>query len=306
VVDVEEAGPRLLEEAVEVGREGAVVEGVAREGVALEEVVHDEPDANAVVRQLDRLSFRTGRIREARVDRHVPVLRLREGDRPGEHLRPAGGVRRPAVDEVDDPGQGRSRAAAGRPKPFENALANRRERVFRHESCDPAQEPRVAPGEDLLRPSRPRGPFAAEASASPVPDERRVVEDVSEALPGRPQAPVDLLAVSGAERRFVEEAHAVDRFPGQVETEADARGDFRRDPLRPLLHQPREGRDGVTRRERVLGERPGKGAERGVAGERRRRRDPGAPPDGFSQLLEPPVRDLRVAVEEDGVSPRLA
>jgi hypothetical protein len=100
VVDVDERRALLVEELREVRLQPAVAQCVAREGVALREVVHYQPHARSAVDDLCHLAAPPARIGHPGEHAYLAVARLAQGQAAGVHLGACGVPGRPAVDEV--------------------------------------------------------------------------------------------------------------------------------------------------------------------------------------------------------------
>ena len=147
VMDVEEIRPLLVQQRREVGGEPAVVEGVARQRIALGEVVDHQPHADAAVLHLQRLPQRAPGIGDAGVDGHLAPGRLAQGEPAGVDLGAGRVPGRPAVDQVEHP-RGRPPARgrpSGRAGSGEHPLARRLQRVRAQEAGDRRQVLRMQP-----------------------------------------------------------------------------------------------------------------------------------------------------------------
>ncbi len=103
MMDVDDLRPDLGEEPAEVGGESPVVEGVPRQGVALDEVVDRQPHPDPRVEELDGVPQRALGIGDPGVDGDLPPLRLPAGEPGGVDLGPRLAPGRPAVDDVEHP-----------------------------------------------------------------------------------------------------------------------------------------------------------------------------------------------------------
>ncbi len=229
MVDVDQLRPGFIQEAPEVGRQAPVVEGVARQGIALGEVVHHQPHAGAAVHDLQSLAQLALGIGDSGVDGHLPPGRLAQGEAAGVDLGAGMVPRRPAVDEVDHPPgspQSPRHRAGRRDRSTRRSSAMTRSRAGARGSS--ARKRAMVGRYSGWRRSRARWPartrgreVGAEAALARVVDEGGVVEDVDEARLQSPEAEFALLAVAQAEARLVEQAQRVERLP--LDVEADAR-----------------------------------------------------------------------------------
>ena len=101
VVDVDEVGPLVVQEAGEIAFEGTVAERVARPRIPLGEVVDHEPGANAAIVKLRRLA--RARLRSSRRAWTGPrATGLANRETPGVGLGAGMVEGRPALHHVDD------------------------------------------------------------------------------------------------------------------------------------------------------------------------------------------------------------